>query len=1354
VAALAVPAAARAEFPYAAQGGGGDYGSYRLPDSGGASPSDLRGKLEWMYAATPEPGNEPVNRQPEEHFGIRGARLVDRADVDVAWRTTTGRPDVAIAVLDSGIKWNDYGAMVDLRRKTRLWQPELPVPRRDRAAPSEAGVDCSRYRDAYDANGDGVFDVVDYACDARVDPDPERGVGPTFPDDHPTSAGRPMLDPQDVLIAFSDGSDADGNGFVDDIVGWDFLDDDNDPYDDVQYGHGTGEARDSSAEADNGGELGTCPNCMAVHMRVGDSFIADSADFGQAVLYAVDNDVLVIQEALGTLNNTSLGRDAVEYAYRHGVATIASAADEAAQHHNWPSNYEHTIVVNSVTKYDPTFTPVPRSYLQFNGCTNFSSKISVAIPSVSCSSDATGRASGMAGLIYSAALNAIEAGELDPHPRCRRADGSRCPLSANEVRQLMASGAVGGTPLPDDVDFAADPEPSCHPVPLPHCTDPNLNAPGNRVAFSPLATTRRYPARGGHDQFYGYGRINMLRSVEAARAGQVPPEAELASPEWYAQVDPARPTLAIAGEVGARSGTYTCRVEVAPGSQPNDRSTDASPPGDFERVPSPVCDGGERSEPFSGVLAQLDVRALKRRFPASAGDFRGREPGALGVQHHGGRPNVDPYSFTVRVVVEQAGEPALRGEDRRNLFLHRDRDLLLGFPLQHEADVEPSPLLADLDGDNRNELVVATADGTVHAYRRNRSEAPGWPVRGDALPLHTGQRAFRAGGLDADRYRGAFLGSPAVGDLDRDGSPEVVAADYEGRVYVWNARGERVRTLRANPDWSGRPLEPFANEREGKRNRTQHGFIASPVLADVDGDDGGRLEVVAAAMDRHLYVWNDDGSTAAGFPLLVVDPDKVESIDPRSHQVRFNERAGDPLNQGAIVATPAVGDLTGDGRPEIVVGTNEEYAIDAPGEGGFAVGNLNTFSMALLGQSGLLNLANGRIYAVEPSGDGDGDGDPRSGSPFVDGWPVKVGLVFAEILPIVGEGITGAPVIGPVACPRGGNGTKVGAIPDAGPAYVFNADGTSCYGDDPANGQPIALASDVAAHAPKYDEPVLPAVGNPAFGRFAGGVSFLAPAAGVIRALDLAVNEYQGGQDYVAVWDPATGQFRPNFPQQVNDLQFLTGPSVADVDGRPGEELLAGTASMDLHAFSGDGREASAAWPKLTSDWVVASPLVGVFGERATAGGTRKVVIAATRDGRLFAYGTDAPACSPGSWPRYHHDNANSGDFARDAVPPGTPERVRLEGGELSFDAPGDDGLCGAAASYEVVAATSRARLARRLRRRGAARALEPLDGGAGAGRRTRLDLAAPRGARWVAVRALDDAGNPGRAAVVGLPRR
>src|SRR4029450_5894078 len=115
-----------------------------------------------------------------------------------------------------------------------------------------------------------------------------------------------------------------------------------------------------------------CPNCMSIHMRVGDSFIADVNNFAEATIYATDNDMMVVQAALGTLNNSHLSRQAIDYAYDHGTTVIASAADEAAQHHNWPSSNPHVILVNSVTKYDDT-EPV-HSYLYFNGATNFSSQ--------------------------------------------------------------------------------------------------------------------------------------------------------------------------------------------------------------------------------------------------------------------------------------------------------------------------------------------------------------------------------------------------------------------------------------------------------------------------------------------------------------------------------------------------------------------------------------------------------------------------------------------------------------------------------------------------------------------------------------------------------------------------------------------------------------------------------------------------------------------------------------------------------------------------------------------------------------------------------------------------------------------
>ena len=83
--------------------------------------------------------------------------------MDTAWKTTTGRPDVAISVLDSGIKWDDRTAMVDLRRKTRIDRGEAPVPQSDRAdaAGGAAGsAHLRRHGRRYDANRDGVFNVV------------------------------------------------------------------------------------------------------------------------------------------------------------------------------------------------------------------------------------------------------------------------------------------------------------------------------------------------------------------------------------------------------------------------------------------------------------------------------------------------------------------------------------------------------------------------------------------------------------------------------------------------------------------------------------------------------------------------------------------------------------------------------------------------------------------------------------------------------------------------------------------------------------------------------------------------------------------------------------------------------------------------------------------------------------------------------------------------------------------------------------------------------------------------------------------------------------------------------------------
>src|SRR5437660_1016212 len=265
-------------------------------------------------------------------------------------------------------------------------------------------------------NGDGVFNMPDYDGDPAVTDVNNNGV----------------TDPEDLILLFSNGVDDDGNGYVDDICGYDFFEFDNDPFDEVQYGHGTGEAEDSSAEANNGGDLGACPNCMVMPVRVGDSFVADVNSFAQGVVFSVDSGAAVIQEALGTYNQSAFAQQAIDYAYAHGLPVMASAADEDAWHHVFPGPYVHAIMVNAIADFG--VPNEPNSWLFLNGCTNFGGNLQVSISATSCSSEATGRSSGIAGLIVSAGRDAVDHGTL----------ASR--LTANEIRQLITQTA-------DDINF-------------------------------------------------------------------------------------------------------------------------------------------------------------------------------------------------------------------------------------------------------------------------------------------------------------------------------------------------------------------------------------------------------------------------------------------------------------------------------------------------------------------------------------------------------------------------------------------------------------------------------------------------------------------------------------------------------------------------------------------------------------------------------------------------------------------------------------------------------------------------------------------------------------------------------------
>jgi PKD repeat protein len=136
-------------------------------------------------------------------------------------------------------------------------------------------------------------------------------------------------------------------------------------------------------------------------------------------------------------------------------------------------------------------------------------------------------------------------------------------------------------------------------------------------------------------------------------------------------------------------------------------------------------------------------------------------------------------------------------------------------------------------------------------------------------------------------------------------------------------------------------------------------------------------------------------------------------------------------------------------------------------------------------------------------------------------------------------------------------------------------------------------------------------------------------------------------------------------------------------------------------------------------------------------------VVSITREGTVSVYTTPAGACSPSSWPNFHHDIANSGDYTRDAIKPGKPMHPSVAESTLTWTAPGDDLMCGTASSYEVV--TSATPITPENFAAATPIAGAPAPAAAGTAQSFKL----PAGMKaYVAIRALDEQGNIGLPAV------
>ena len=124
------------------------------------------------------------------------------------------------------------------------------------------------------------------------------------------------------------GRDDDNNGFIDDLVGWNFADHNNAPWD--HSGHGTHIAGAIAACTNNGlGIAGVNPTARIMPLKVANfAGQARSSSVAAAIYYAVDNGARVINISLGGELITELERNAAEYAQQRGVLIVASAGNK------------------------------------------------------------------------------------------------------------------------------------------------------------------------------------------------------------------------------------------------------------------------------------------------------------------------------------------------------------------------------------------------------------------------------------------------------------------------------------------------------------------------------------------------------------------------------------------------------------------------------------------------------------------------------------------------------------------------------------------------------------------------------------------------------------------------------------------------------------------------------------------------------------------------------------------------------------------------------------------------------------------------------------------------------------------
>jgi hypothetical protein len=284
--------------------------------------------------------------------------------------------------------------------------------------------------------------------------------------------------------------------------------------------------------------------------------------------------------------------------------------------------------------------------------------------------------------------------------------------------------------------------------------------------------------------------------------------------------------------------------------------------------------------------------------------------------------------------------------------------------------VYPPGVVADLEGDGVQDVVVAGGSGVVAAYE----------FRGGTLHRKAGWPASTRSGGQAPEARGL-----AAADLDGDGRVEVVAtttntARKGAQVFVFDA--------------SGKPFQPAGAEPHAwPRNRGYGAYGENVGIGNIDDDP--QLEVLATFDNHQINAFDLDGTSILASPWFT-DPEsegkrlawgdfirwasaKVETKHYHLHRGAWPSPARQPWLQWTA-SPPSVADLDGDGHNEVIGLPNVEKHIPYRTQGyAFMVldGAYGDGSRSAMRHPGFEKL----VVSNRPVHRPDGDWYPPSGIP-------------------------------------------------------------------------------------------------------------------------------------------------------------------------------------------------------------------------------------------------------------------------------------------------------------------------------------------------------------------------------------